>query len=184
MTDEARLIGLMIAYQSGDLSAFEQLYALLADEVRRYFGSAQRDRGLVHDLVQDTFLEMHRSRRTYTPPLPVRPWVFGIARNVSARSRRASRLWQRTHAMDGDGELATTTFGSEMPFADALDAENVLETLPRNVRDPWLLHHAFGFSFKSIAARLGITPMAAKLRSSRATKALRLALNVQRRRRR
>jgi DNA-directed RNA polymerase specialized sigma24 family protein len=46
------------------------------------------------------------------------------------------------------------------------------------------LHHAFGFSFESIAARLGITPLAAKLRSSRATKALRVALSVRRGRQR
>jgi RNA polymerase sigma-70 factor, ECF subfamily len=177
--NEARLIELMIAYQGGDLGAFEQLYALLADEVRRYFGRAHRDRGLVHDLVQDTFLELHRSRRTYAPPLPVRPWVFGIARNVSARSRRAAPL---VHAVDGEAQLAVGAIGNDMPSVDALDAENAIDILPRSVREPWLLHHAFGFSFESIAARLGITPMAAKLRSSRATKTLRAALNVQRRR--
>jgi DNA-directed RNA polymerase specialized sigma24 family protein len=74
--------------------------------------------------------------------------------------------------------------GSEIPLAEALDAKSAIETLPPSVGEPWLLHHAFGFSFESIARRLGITPMAAKLRSSRATKALRAALNVQRKGRR
>lgn len=184
MADEARLIELMIAYQRGELSAFEQLYALLADEVRRYFSRVHANRGSVQDLVQDTFLEVHRSRRTYTPPLPVRPWVFGIARNVSARSRHAARLWLQTQAMDGEAELAAGSLGTEMSSVDALDTASAIETLPSSVREPWLLHHAFGFSFESIAARLGITPMAAKLRSSRAMKALRVALSVQRRRQR
>jgi DNA-directed RNA polymerase specialized sigma24 family protein len=62
--------------------------------------------------------------------------------------------------------------------SDTLDIENALTALPASTREPWLLHHVFGFSFDSIAARLGITVMAAKLRSSRATRALRLALQL------
>ena len=86
MVAEGQLTELMIAYQAGDLGAFEQLYAILAGEVTRYFSRLHRDRSVVNDLVQDLFLEVHRSRRTYTAPLPVRPWIFGIARNVSARA--------------------------------------------------------------------------------------------------
>src|SRR4051812_15448189 len=91
-SDEPRLIELMNAYQRGDPDAFAELYGVLANEMRRYFARVQRDHGVVHDLVQETFLELHRSRRTYTPPLPVRPWVFGIARHVAARHRTAVRF--------------------------------------------------------------------------------------------
>jgi RNA polymerase sigma-70 factor (ECF subfamily) len=174
--EECRLTQLMIAYQAGDPSAFEQLYAILADEARRYFARTHRDRGVIHDLVQDLFLEIHRSRRTYAPPLPVRPWIFGIARNVSARNRRASRLQpNESHEQNDDSELAIVA-ASGAPPAEVLDIENALTALPVSTREPWLLHHVFGFSFDSIAARLGITVMAAKLRSSRATRALRLVL--------
>jgi RNA polymerase sigma-70 factor (ECF subfamily) len=176
--EEYRLTELMIAYQAGDLGAFSQIYAILAEEARRYFARTHRDRGVIHDLVQDLFLEIHRSRRTYAPPLPVRPWIFGIARNVSARNRRASRLQpNESHKQNADSELAVVP-ASGVPPAEALDIENALTALPASTREPWLLHHVFGFSFDSIAARLGITVMAAKLRSSRATRALRLALHV------
>jgi DNA-directed RNA polymerase specialized sigma24 family protein len=71
---------------------------------------------------------------------------------------------------------------TELPVAaepaDSLDIESVLTGLPASTREPWLLHHVLGFSFGSIAERLGITVMAAKLRSSRATRALRLALRL------
>jgi RNA polymerase sigma factor (sigma-70 family) len=177
--DEARLISLMSAYQNADFSAFEQLYAALAGEVRGYFARTQRDRGSIHDLVQETFLEMHRSRRTYTPPLPVRPWIFGIARHVAARGRRAAVLRpQEAVSLDVDGDLPVADPTSGMPWAEAIDIEKALAGLPDAMREPWLLHHVFGCSFKSIAARLGITIVAAKLRSSRATKALRLALSA------
>jgi RNA polymerase sigma-70 factor, ECF subfamily len=166
MDDEGRLTELMIAYQAGDLAAFERLYAALSGEVTRYFSRLHRDRSVIHDLVQDLFLEIHRSRRTYTPPLPVRPWVYGIARNVLSRNRRVPRF---EHGVDVDPAAPAEN-------ADALDIENALTALPVSTREPWLLHHVFGFSFDSIAARLGITVMAAKLRSSRATRALRMAL--------
>ena len=176
--EDGRLMSLMIAYQSGDFSAFEQLYAALVDDLRRYFARVHRDRAVVHDLVQDAFLEMHRSRRTYAPPLPVRPWVFGIARNVSARGRRAAHLRAGNELEMEAGELQIGAPESSLSTADALDIEKALAGLPPVTRESWLLHHILGFSFESIAEQLGITTMAAKLRSSRATRTLRRALRV------
>jgi DNA-directed RNA polymerase specialized sigma24 family protein len=54
-----------------------------------------------------------------------------------------------------------------------VDVDKALERLPSGVREAWVLHHLRGLSFRSIAAQLGITVVAAKLRSSRATRALR-----------
>jgi RNA polymerase sigma-70 factor (ECF subfamily) len=177
---EPRLVELMVAYQGGDLGSFEQLYVALAEQLRHYFRNAEHDRSVAEDLVQDTFLEMHRSRRTYTPPLPVRPWVFGVARNVLARRRRAAHSYkQHTHLIEDDVALPATP--NEMPVSDVIDIEHALAGLPASTREPWLLHHIVGLSFDSIATRLGITAMAAKLRSSRATQALRSALSGKRR---
>ncbi len=181
--EETQLIELMVAYQAGDSAAFEQLYALLVDDVRRYFMKMHRTQGVASDLVQDMFLELHRSRRTYTPPLPVRPWVFGIARHVSARSRRTARTrpdLRGAQGVDHDVDSAAMVAPArDVPSPDSLDVGNALASLPHDAREPWLLHHAFGFSFRSIAARLGLTVMAAKLRSSRATRALRAAVSTQ-----
>jgi RNA polymerase sigma-70 factor, ECF subfamily len=173
---EQRLVALMTAYQGGDLRAFEALYAALANDVRRRFARAGNNGRIVDDLVQETFLEVHRARRTYAPPLPVRPWIFGIARNVAARSRRAARHAQLQRAFDE----AVPAPQADVPRrrAEALDLERALATLPAGTREPWLLHHLFGFSFRAIAERLGISVVAAKLRSSRATRALRIGLGA------
>ena len=175
---EDLLAALMVRYQGGDFGAFKQLYAVLVQEVHRYFIRISRDRSMVPDLVQDLFLEIHRSRRSYSVPLPVRPWVFGIARNVAARRYRALRL-QTSRLPEHDDMLEMVeppVIG--LPSAEALDIEHALAALPETTRGPWLLHHMFGFSFESIATRLGITVMAAKLRSSRATRVLRVALRI------
>lgn len=178
--EDEELVELMIAYQAGDAGAFERLYAILADGVRRYFARAQPHPGAAHDLVQDLFLEMHRSRRSYSPPLPVRPWVFGIARNVLARHRRSAFSRAVESHADALEDAAGLVPASAAAPGDALDIEHAVTSLPASTREPWLLHHVFGLTFDTIAARLGITVMAAKLRSSRATRALRLALQATR----
>jgi len=178
--EPSQLVALMVAYQAGELDAFEQLYAALAEDVHRYFSRGYRDSALARDLVQDTFLELHRSRRTYAPPLPVRPWVFGIARHVLARSRRAGQSRADAPASEEiDPDFAAAEPAGHAAPGDALDLGAALSELPASTRIPWLLHHLFGFSFQSIAARLGVTVMAAKLRSSRAKRALRLALRAE-----
>jgi len=174
---DSRLVELMVAYQGGDLGAFENLYAILATELRDYFRRSTRDRCQVRDLTQDTFLEMHRARQSYLPALPVRPWVFGIARNVLARSRRAARYRVFEHAaptLDDGNLLVTEALGGAA--LEIGEVEQALDELPAGMRDAWLLHHLGGLTFNSIARQLGISVMAAKLRSSRATRALRAAL--------
>ena len=78
----------MAGYLAGRLDAFDGLYALIAPRIRSYLLGQCRDSGLADDLVQETFLQLHRSRRTYEPGRPVTPWVFAIARHVYLMHRR------------------------------------------------------------------------------------------------
>ncbi len=174
--DGEELVRLMMAYQAGELPAFERLYSTLAAELRRYFATTAAD-AAAQDLVQDTFLEIHRSRHTYLPPLPVRPWVFGVARNVLGRHRRAA--WRRSCHEDwnaGPAEVAAAP--SARPAIESRDVAEALARLPAGRREVWVLHHVHGLSFQQIAEQFRIGVGAAKLRSSRAMRALRVALGV------
>jgi len=169
----------MTAYQAGGLEAFEGLYLALSTELRGYFTAALGNGSAAQDLVQETFLEVHRSRRLYLPPLPVRPWVFGIARNVLRRHRRSA--WRRGRHEEGSLDAArepTRSAGPRPVPLEARDVEEVLQRLPAGRRDAWLLHHVHGFSFQQVALRLRIGVGAAKLRSSRAMRALRVSLGI------
>ncbi len=73
--EEERLIALMIGYQKGSMDDFEGLYAALKQPLLRYLWTFVRNATVAEDLLQDTFLQIHRARQTYTPPRPVRPWV-------------------------------------------------------------------------------------------------------------
>ena len=87
--DELR--ALMRAYQGGSREAFQEIYARLAPELRRYLRHLVMGADVADDLLQDTFLQMHRSRRAYNPAYAVRPWAFGLARNVFLMNQRATR---------------------------------------------------------------------------------------------
>ncbi|HZF10245.1 MAG TPA: RNA polymerase sigma factor [Thermoanaerobaculia bacterium] len=181
--EDDELVRYMIAYQAGELAAFERLYAALAAELERYFSAAAPTGSVgsaAQDLVQDTFLAIHRSRRTYLPPLPVRPWIFGIARNVLGRHRRTAwrrgRHEERTIEPNEEGRERVEPGAAVEPR----DVAEALRLLPAGRRQVWVLHHVHGWSFQQIAARFQIGVGAAKLRSSRAMKALRASLGIER----
>lgn len=170
----------MVAYQGGRVEAFDALYAALAPEVRAGLLAACRDAARAEDLLQETFLRLHRARATYQPGLPVRPWVRGIARRVYLMDRRAAaRRARREDAVAAEAR-ATPAGGRDdrgRHDGERSGLERALAGVPPEVRRPFLLHHLFGFSFAEIAARLGIQAGAAKVRSSRARLRLRALLN-------
>src|ERR1700740_1692513 len=87
----------MIRYQDGSLEAFQEIYAQLAPGVHRYLSHLAGRSEIADDLLQETFLQMHRSRAAYNSTYPVKPWVFGLARNVFLMNRRAARRWAKVH---------------------------------------------------------------------------------------
>ena len=76
MAEDHRLRELMREYQSGRFEAFDEIYASIAPAVRRYLLSQARDGAKADDLVQETFLQMHRARHTYDPSFPLMPWTM------------------------------------------------------------------------------------------------------------
>ena len=176
MPDEVRLRALMVGYQSGDLAAFDQLYVLVAPHVRRFLRRKIDDPERVSDLVQETFLQMHRARHTYNPEYPLMPWVRAIARHVWLMHRRAAA--RRPLVYEDVEQVHLTTRADEDAYADKATLRAALRTLSPERRQPVLWHHVWGFSFREIAEHLGIRTDAAKLRSSRGIADLRSRLRA------
>jgi RNA polymerase sigma-70 factor (ECF subfamily) len=171
---ERELCALMQGYLDGRLDAFDGLYLALAGRVRGYLLSQCRDAALADDLLQDTFMQMHRSRRTYEPGRPVTPWVFAIARHVYLMKRRSSGRRMRF-----EERLATDALTNDIAHDDLrtmIDGDRIrraLDQVPSDQREALLLHHVEGWSFGEIAARLGIRVNAAKTRAFRGMKKMR-----------
>lgn len=84
----------MARYAEGDNAAFEEVYRDVAPRLRAFL--LRRSPEQADDILQQTFLAIHRGRATFLPGAPVMPWAFAIARRRlidSARSvGRAERL--------------------------------------------------------------------------------------------
>lgn len=173
---EDQLRALMIRYQGGSLEAFQEIYALLANPVRRYLSHLAGGSDIADDLLQETFLQMHRSRAAYNPAYAVRPWVFGLARNVFLMNRRAARRWSEVHV--SREELPEFPVFSEAESLGSRDEiRRGIARLSADQAEALLLHHEWGFSFDEIAGMLGISAAAARARASRGMADLRAALN-------
>lgn len=164
-TDEA----LMAAYVAGDATAFRELF-------RRY---APRLRGVLRhesahdpaDLVQQTFLQLHRARASYLPGAPFRPWLMTIARNLKREQIRRWRRQPRTSELSTEDLVARTlSADTAIEVRQALTAVN---ELPPAEREVVTLHAAAGLSVAETAARLGATEGAVKARAHRAYQRLR-----------
>jgi RNA polymerase sigma-70 factor, ECF subfamily len=174
---DQQLRALMVRYQGGSLEAFQEMYAQLAPGVRRYLSHLLGGAELADDLLQETFLQMHRSRAAYNPAYAVKPWVFGLARNVFLMNRRAARRWASVHESREDLPEFPV-----LPEADRLGSQDEIRRslthLSPDQVEALLLHHEWGFSFEEIAGMLGITAAAARARASRGMADLGVALNT------
>jgi RNA polymerase sigma-70 factor, ECF subfamily len=172
---EAELCAHMQAYLAGRIEAFDALYAAFAGRIRGYLLSQCRDTTLADDLLQETFMQLHRSRRTYQPGRPVTPWVYAIARHVYLMKRRSAGRRARF-----EESLAADIRPGDEASRDALETlvqgdriRRALTGVPADQREALLMHHVEGWSFVEIAERLGIRVNAAKTRAFRGVKKMR-----------
>src|SRR5579864_7080136 len=81
----------MERYQRADPAAPGALIAALAPPLLRFFRAQGASREHADDLLQETWLRLHRVRHTYRPGEPVLPWVYAIARRVRVDGYRRTR---------------------------------------------------------------------------------------------
>jgi len=177
--EERALAALMAAYQDGRLEAFDGLYLALEAELRRFFTARCHDASRIEDLVQETFLQIHRSRRAYLRHLPVRPWVYAIAKRVLLMHIRRMRRRESRESTSLDAVPEPQAAVSADQLTARLNLQSALRQVPIDGRRAFLLHHWRGLTFAEVAIRMRITPGAAKLRSSRAALRLRGLLRDQ-----
>ena len=171
---EAELCRLMAGYLEGRIDAFDSLYGALSPRIRSYLLKQCRDRALADDLVQDTFLQLHRSRRTYEPGRPVTPWAFAIARHVFLmHCRKTGRRLRFEESLAADASSAPPVHDDDRALADRDEVQRARDGLPADQRRAVTMHHVEGWSFAEIAARLGIRVNAAKTRAFRGMRKLR-----------
>ena len=174
MPGEDALSALMRRYQQGDGDALADFYRATAVRLIQYLFSMVRDRTLAEDLLQETFLRIHKVRHTYTCGRPVVPWLYAIARHVALDALRSRR--RRAEIEDGEALLGQLPAPGSRRDAGRPDLWRALEQLPASWKEPFLLTKASGLSVREAASVLGISEGALKVRIHRAMRAVRRAL--------
>jgi RNA polymerase sigma-70 factor (ECF subfamily) len=172
-SDAEALDRLMREYQQGSLAAFEALYRAIAPRLQSFIRTRVGHDARTSDLLQEAFLEIHRSRHTYLPGNSVVGWAFGIAQNVVLRHRHIEIRRSRYEVPTETSELEPELRAVDLDFYPLQEA---LSTLTPDSLATWWMRNIEGLSFEVIARRLGIAAAAVRLRCSRASRALRAAL--------
>jgi RNA polymerase sigma-70 factor (ECF subfamily) len=170
VTDEE----IMARYAEGDSHSFEEIFARWAPRLHGYFLRVTGTSGEADDLLQATFLKVHRGRKSFRPEMGLRGWLFTIAARVRTDEvRRRSR-----HASGADPVRAHEIAAPEEPDP-AVSRERVsavraaLAGLPDSQREVIYLHRFEQMSFAEIADVLGTSEGAVKLRAFRGYEKLR-----------
>jgi RNA polymerase sigma factor (sigma-70 family) len=165
---------LMAAHVAGERGAFEELFGryapLLLRVMTRQVSSAEDAR----DLVQQTFLQVHRARLDFDTRAQFRPWVFTIGFNLCRQLGRT-----RSRRREGPADEASQT-EQAAPLGDldaTQDVRTALAQIPADYREAIVLHWYEGLSFEEAAMVVGASVTALKLRAHRGYKMLRALLD-------
>ena len=174
----------MARYQDGDANAFRELYALVAPRLLGYLLKMARSRALADDLLQQTFLKVHRARGAYVRGADPLPWIYSIAhRTFIDEARKVKRAIVRVGDDDVpevvaglDGETVERRDESRVDPELARAALDALGQLPAQQREAVVLTKLDGKSVAEAAEIAGTTVGAMKVRAHRGYEALRKLL--------
>jgi RNA polymerase sigma-70 factor (ECF subfamily) len=166
----------MDRYALGDAAAFGEVYDALAPVLYGFALNLARQRASAEDLVQQTFLQLHRTRDRWIPGADVFSFARAVAYNFFIDSTRRGRR----ERLPAPGEEERAELPSETPSADdQLDVRRRvaqqlerIEHLPEKLRVAFQLVVLEGLSVAEAAQVLGITGGNVKVRVHRAREAL------------
>jgi len=160
------------------------LYLKYAPQVRSYIASYVSCVADIEDLVQDVFLQVCRGKGHYDSSKGVRPYIFGIARNMIRRyQREKERSPQTIHSDSINGLFPRHHIRESIGPLRRISAKQWKRILPRGdvhlslrLREAVELRFIAGLSCEQAARRLGCSKWAFHKRIGRAKKLLREAL--------
>jgi len=172
----------LLAAARGDPQAFRAFYDRYAVWVRSWFERQTGSESAALDLTAETFAQAWRSLRRFRDLAggSGAPWLFGIARNLLRQYHKHNRI--ETAARDRLGIPAASADCEEYDRVDDRIAAAALapalalalRALPSEQRRALELRVVEQLDYDEVAGRLGCSQNAARLRVSRALRALTL----------
>ena len=165
----------MERYQQADPEAPGALINAISPALLRFFRSQSDSRKQADDLLQETWMRIHRVRHTYRPGEPVLPWVYAIARRVRIDGyRRTYGVTAHETAMDVLPESPQRVERrSSFP-----DFETLIAALPDAQREVITMLKVGGLTLEEVARATSSTVGAVKQKAHRAYEKLRTVLRA------
>jgi RNA polymerase sigma-70 factor (ECF subfamily) len=164
------------AILAGDGQAFQRLHDLYSQRIYRFAVKRLGDATEAEDVVQDTFLEVHRCLASWEGRSNLLTWMFGIAHHqLCRRFRKKTPIGVSIEQLE-----ATPPVAPEIPGERRLDAARSLElcaeTLDEDVSDSqrriFDLYYGQNRPTKQIAKDLGKSIQAVKISLFRTRRAM------------
>jgi RNA polymerase sigma-70 factor (ECF subfamily) len=168
---------LVTAARDGDRSAFDELvratYADMYTLAYRLTGNEEDAR----DVVQDAYLRAYRAIRRFRGDARFTTWMYRITANC-ASTQLSKRAKTGHEQLDDDSPQVDTRpeHDPELRASSAFERNRVvdaLQELPPRLRSVVVLRDIYDLPHDAIAAELGISEAAAKVRLHRARRKLR-----------
>ncbi|HLU66723.1 MAG TPA: RNA polymerase sigma factor [Kofleriaceae bacterium] len=189
LRDEADEV-LMVAYQKGDVRAFEVLLTRHRKPVYNFILRFVGSRETAEDLMQETFLRVIKGAEAYQRQAKFTTWLYTIARNLCVdQSRRAKHRKAQSLDAPMSSSADSGTLLDVLPAADMGSDRKVVsrqlhvrmhEALARlsdEQREVFLMREFLDMPFKEIADVVGVPENTVKSRMRYALEKLRLELD-------
>jgi RNA polymerase sigma-70 factor (ECF subfamily) len=168
---------LLVAYAEGDDAAFRVLFQRIAPVLVRVMVRTVGREADANDLVQQTFLQLHRARKDFRADMRARPWIMTIAMNLARdllrrRGRRPETDVEDVILADGHVDAAGRLAARET----RAHVRSAVRELPRDQRTVIELHWLEELSFSEIAVIVGASAGAVRVRAHRGYEVLRQRL--------
>ncbi len=170
MAPSLALDQLMSGYQRADEGAATAFIEMVSPLLLRYFLVQPASRRFADDLVQETWMRIHKARHTYRSGEPVLPWVFAIARHTGLDTyRKTRRVELRETQVDVYPQAAVPEPESET----GVDLDALLAELPPSQREVIVMLKVSGLSIEEVARATSASAGSVKQKAHRAYQKLR-----------
>ncbi|GAB4563430.1 MAG: sigma-70 family RNA polymerase sigma factor [Haliangiales bacterium] len=181
---------LMLRYQEGDARAFEVLLSRHRRPIFNFLLRSVRTRDRAEDLLQETFMRVIKSAKSYKKQAKFTTWLYTIARNLCIDHSRRQK--HRKHPSldqpirggeERDRTLLDVVAGKDLG-ADRkaisrqlhLTMHDAINSLPEEQREVFLMREFQNLPFKEIGEIVGVTENTVKSRMRYALEKLRADL--------
>jgi RNA polymerase sigma-70 factor (ECF subfamily) len=148
--------------RSGGADAFEVIIDRYQAPIFRYLYRLTGEYELSQDLAQDTFVQAYEAILKTREELNLKAWLYKIATNNAYKHfRRAKKV--RFQRLDDIPNAAA----SSPDIAEQEAVRQAIRMVPMDMRTCLVLHLVDGFKYREIAATLGISEDAVRMRVAR-----------------